>query len=186
MTGLEGVRTIVVAPREYGEILQHAERKLRGDYFQNEETERKAYGLVGGRQRDGHIEVTHVFPLRLNLRSDPQYKPTMDQLMAETAIPSETPLSRRGWVAHPDEIRAAEQACDESDSMILGSYHMHRVAWLHDRLRDTCTELDTRLAEGSGLWMLILSMVDPGRPVLRAFFEGRNDHEAQVRIGSDA
>jgi hypothetical protein len=89
-------------------------------------------------------------------------------------------MQRRGWVAHPDEIRSAELACDAAGATIFGSYHMHRVAWSHDPIRDTCTELDTRLAEGSGLWMLILSMVDPERPVLRAFFEGRNDHEAAV------
>lgn len=29
-------------------------------------------------------------------------------------------------------------------------------------------------------WSEILSMVDPRRPVLRAFFEGRNDREALV------
>lgn len=186
MIGLGAVHTIVFVRREYDELLTHARRKLRGAYLPEEETERKAYGLVAGRHKEGHIEVTHVFPLRRNLRSDPQYKPAMDRLMAEAAIPSETPLARRGWVAHPDEVRGVEHACDESGSVVLGSYHMHRVAWPHDPRRDTCTVLDTRLAESSGLWMLILSMVDPDRPVLRAFFEGRNDHEAQVRIGGGA
>lgn len=183
MTGLGSVRSIVFAACEYDELLGHARRKLRGEYLPGEEPERKAYGLLGGRQREDRLEVTHIFPLRGNLRSEPQFRPTVDRLMAEVAVPSETPMARRGWVAHPDEIRNAEEACDTAGAMIFGSYHMHRVPWSHDRVRDTCTELDTRLAEGSGLWMLILSMIDPDRPVLRAFFEGRNDHEATVRTG---
>lgn len=180
MTSLGSVRTIKFAPREYGELLGHARRKLRGEYLPDEEAEPKAYGLLGGRQRQTCMHITHVFPLRGNLRSEPQFKPTVDRLMAEVAVPSETPMTRRGWVAHPDEIRRAEDACDSIGGVVFGSYHMHRVPWSHDPDRDTCTELDTRLAEGSGLWMLILSMVDPEHPVLRAFFEGRNDHEARV------
>ncbi len=63
----------------------------------------------------------------------------------------------------------------------LGS-RSHRPPSRDDPLRDTCTELDGKLAEGSGLWMFILWMVDPERPVLRAFFEGCNDREATVRV----
>lgn len=181
--GLEDVRTIVFAPRECDELLGHARRKLRGEHLPGEEAERKAYGLLGGRQCTTRLDVTHVFPLRGNLRSEPQFKPAVDQLMAEVAVPSETPMARRGWVAHPDEIRRAEDACDSTGGVLFGSYHVHRVAWSQDPTRDTCTELDTRLAEGSGLWILILSMVDPEQPVLRAFFEGRNDHEATVGTG---
>lgn len=183
MIGLDSVRTIAFASPEYGELLGHAQRKLRGEYVPGEEAAPKAYGLLGGRQREGCLEVTHVFPLRANLRSEPQFRPAVDRLMAEFAVPSETPTERRGWVAHPDEVRSAEEACDSVGAMIFGSYHMHRVPWSHDPVRDTCTELDTRLAEGSGLWMLILSMVDAERPVLRAFFEGRNEHEATVHVG---
>ncbi len=70
--------------------------------------------------------------------------------------------------------------------MLFGAYHMHRVAWSHDPRRDTCTELDQCLARDSGLWTFILSMVEPERPVLRAFFEGDNDREATVRIEHEA
>lgn len=184
MIGIGRVRTIAFTLAEYGELLGHAQRKLCGEYMPGEEAERKAYGLLGGRWREDCLEVTHVFPLRGNLRSEPQFRPAVDRLMAEVAVPSETPMERRGWVAHPDEVRSAEDACDSAGALIFGSYHMHRVPWSHDPIRDTCTELDTRLAEGSGLWMLILSMVDPNRPVLRAFFEGRNEHEAAVRAGA--
>ncbi|MPZ67533.1 MAG: hypothetical protein GEU83_19240 [Pseudonocardiaceae bacterium] len=180
MIEIGSVRTIAFGPAEYGELLEHARRKLSGEYLPGEEAERKAYGLLGGRWQQDCLQVTHVFPLRGNQRSEPQFRPAIDGLMTEFAVPSETPMERRGWVAHPDEVGGAEQACDSAGAMIFGSYHMHRVPWSHDAVRDTCTELDTRLAEGSGMWMLILSMVDPDHPVLRAFFEGRNEHEATV------
>ena len=48
--------------------------------------------------------------------------------------------------------------------------------------RDTCTDLDSKLAEGSGLWKLNVSMVDPQQPVLGAFFKGCNDRESTVRV----
>ncbi len=183
MIGLDRVATIVFAPPDYDTLLEHVRRKLRGEYLTGEEAERKAYGLLGGRQRETCLDVTNVFPLQRSLRSEPQFKPSVDRLMAEFAVPSETPMERRGWVAHPDEVRNAEQVCDDAGDVVFGSYHMHRVPWSHDTLRDTCTELDSRLGENSGMWMLILSMVDPQHPVLRAFFEGRNDREARVLTG---
>lgn len=184
MSGLHEIREIVFPRRRYNELLGHALRKLRGEYLPDEEAGPKAYGLLGGRQQGSSLTVTHVLPLRRNLRSEPRYKPFVDRLMAEVAVPSETPMDRRGWVADPGEVLAAEQACDSCGAGVFGSYHMHRVPWSHDPRRDTCTELDTQLAGGSGLWMLILSVVDPERPVLRAFFEGRNDHEALVCTGT--
>lgn len=182
MIALDGTREFVVAADLYGQVVEHARRKLRREYRADEEPERKAYGLVGGRLDGTRVTVTDVFPLRRNLRYAPSYKPYIDRLMREVGVPSETPFERRGWVADPAEVLAAEQACDARGALVCGGYHMHRMPWPHDPARDTCTLLDTRLAEDSGLWVLILSMVDPRRPVLRAFFEGRNDREARVRV----
>lgn len=164
-------------------LVSHARRKLRGAHRPGEERAPKAYGLLGGRAQATRVEMSHVFPLKKNLRDEPHVKPEVDRLMEETAFPSETPLDRRGWVTDPLEVMAAERECDASGAVLLGGYHMHRVAWAHDPVRDTCTEVDTRLAEGSGLWMFILSMVDPEEPLLRAFFEGCNDREAPVYLG---
>lgn len=182
MTGLGQVGEIVFPAAVYGRLLAHARRKLRGEHLPGEETERKAYGLVGGCQRGRRIDVTHVFPLRRNLRYEPRYKAYVDRLMDEVGHSSETPFERRGWVADPGEVLRAEEVCGAGGGLVFGGYHMHRVPWSHDPRREECTELDTRLAERSGLWMLILSMVDPDHPLLRAFFEGRNDHEAAVRV----
>jgi hypothetical protein len=60
---------------------------------------------------------------------------------------------------------------------MFGAYHMHRVPWAHDRLRDRCTDLDRHLADNCGLWTIIISMVHPDQPRLRAFYEGRNEWE---------
>ncbi len=71
--------------------------------------------------------------------------------MDELAVRSETPLDRRGWVSDPQETLEAERLFDADGAMLLGGYHMHRVAWDHDPVRDGCTEVDTELAAGSGL-----------------------------------
>jgi len=178
---LEEVRTITFPQGVYDRVLAHARRKLRGDYEPGEEAAKKSYGLLGGRMHDHEIVATHAFALRRNLRWSAPLRPYVDEVMEAVAVPSETPFERRGWVADPNEVQAAEETCDAAGSILFGSYHMHRVAWASDPVRDTCTKLDRRLAEGSGLWCLILSMVDPERPVLRAFYEARNEREALVR-----
>ena len=167
----------------YWSLVAHARRKLRAEYLPGEERERKAYGLVGARLYDAAAEVTAVFPLSRNLRDDPLLKPYLDRIMEEVAVRSETPLERRGWVTDPREVMEAERRFEDQGAVLLGGYHMHRVPWAHDPLRDTCTEVDTRLAEGSGLWVFILSMVNPDELRRRAFFEGHNDREAPVRLG---
>lgn len=167
----------------YAQLVDHGRRKLLGLWVEGEEQAPKAYGLVGGRISGPRVELTHVLPLRNNLRSRPDFKGQVDHLMAEMAVPSETPMDRRGWVADPREVMAADWACEAAGSTLFGAYHMHRVPWPDDPLRDACTDLDRGLAEGSGLWALILSMVDPERPRLRAFFEGSNDQEAVIRVG---
>lgn len=184
MTLLVDMREVVLPEPLYVQLVHHARRKLAGEHVADEEPAPKAYGLVGGRVRDGHAEVTHVVPLRRNLRGEAHVKAMMDQVMDQLAIRSETPLDRRGWVSDPRELQAAEELFDGVGSVLLGGYHMHRVAWDHDPLRDTCTEVDAELGSGSGLWMFILSMVDPSAPILRAFFEGDNHQEVAVRVAT--
>lgn len=175
-------RELVFPTAVHQQLVGHARRKLAGDYLPDEEPLPKAYGLVGGQVRGWRIDVTHVFALRHNLRNTAPFKAAIDRIMAESAVPSETPFAKRGWVADPHEVMAAEERCAAAGAVLLGGYHMHRVPWDHDPRRDTCTALDTRLGQDSGLWMLILSMVDPDHPVLRAFFEGHNEHEAAVHV----
>jgi hypothetical protein len=179
---LEEVTEIRLPRPHFASVVSHACRKLTGHYLAGEQAERKAFGLLAGRQRGTVIEVTAVFPLIVNLRHDSGHRSAMDEIVGAHAIPSETPLEQRGWLANPDEVIAAERACDEYEWVMFGNYHTHRVAWPHDAMRDSCTALDRILATDTCQWTFILSVVDLDRPVLRAYYEGRNDNEAPVRV----
>lgn len=183
--GLERIREIHVGSGQYAALLAHARRKLLGDYRPGETAERKAFGLLAGRIDGERAETTDVVPLARNLRHEALHREQMDSFAHALAVPSETPLERRGWLADPKELLAAQRACDLAGTEIFGSYHMHRVGWPEDPRRETCTALDEALARESGLWVLVLSMVDPDRPVLRAFFEGDNGREARVVLADD-
>lgn len=184
MSSLADLEEIVFPEDRYRQLVAHARRKLAGDYLAEEEQAPKAYGLVGGRVSDGNGAVTHVVPLLRNQRDEAHLKPAVDKVMDDLAIRSETPLDRRGWVSDPREIAAADELFDRAGAVLLGGYHMHRVAWDHDPVRDSCTEVDTELGTGSGLWMFILSMVDREHPVLRAYYEGDNGRGIPVRVKS--
>lgn len=183
--GLERIREISMGSAHYATLLGHARRKLLGDHRPGETAEPKAFGLIAGRVDRERAQTTDVVPLARNLRHEASHREQIDALAHALAVPSETPLERRGWLADPKELLAAQRACDLAGTEIFGSYHMHRVGWPEDPRRETCTALDEALARGRGLWMLVLSMVDPDRPVLRAFFEGDNDHEARVLLAAD-
>ena len=66
--------------------------------------------------------------------------------------------------------------------LLLGAYHMHRVAWQDDPLRDMPTALDTILAADSGMLIFIISMVKVNQPTIRAFYEGKPDLEIPIII----
>ncbi len=177
---IEQIREIVF-PAGCGDILtRHCLRKLTGQYLPDETPERKAYGLVAGIIRDTTIEVRGVFPLKKNLRTSVEYKGYMDDLLKKYGAPSETPFEKRGWVVDPAELMKIYKGCDEKGLLVFGIYHMHRVPWNHDPLRDTCTEIDTFLAKDSNLWIFIVSMVNPEQPNIRAFFEGNNKREIPI------
>ena len=141
----------------------------------------KAFGLVFGTVAGAIISVDNCFPLQNNLRSEAPYKEYMDKVMLEHAVPSQTPLRQRGWVADPAELFTRIKACRSQNQVLLGTYHMHRVGWEHDTLRDTPTTLDSVLAKNSEMVMFIVSMVDPDNPLLRAFYEGIKEQEIPIQ-----
>ena len=55
-------------------------------------------GIIAGSQNENLLEVTRVLPGKKNVRSEEPYKTYMDRIMAQHAVPSKTPLSKRGWV----------------------------------------------------------------------------------------
>jgi len=162
-------------------MLAHCQRKLGGEkYLLGEDHDRKAFGLLGGRKTDGAIDVITCHPLLHNDRQNDSHKDYMDQMMTAHAVPSETPLSERGWVAATDELTGILKYCRDLDLVLIGTYHMHRVAWNHDKIRDTPTKLDAILGSNSRLLMFIISMVDPTKPLLRAFYEGDPNRELPI------
>jgi len=162
-------------------MLAHCDRKLIGEnYLSGEDHDRKAFGLLGGRINDGIIEVISCYPLLHNARQSNIHKDYMDQMMEAHATPSETPFTERGWVAATNELTEVLKSCRDLGLLLIGTYHMHRVAWPHDQTRDTPTTLDAILGSNSRLLMFIISMVDPAMPILRAFYEGDCNYELPI------
>ena len=160
-------------------ILEHCYQAL--DAYQNGRTEKgKAFGLVFGTVSDKVITVENCFSLYKNVRSKPPLKEYMDRVMEEHAVVSQTPFDQRGWVADPAELFARIKECRSKNQVLLGTYHMHRVGWKHDTVRDTPTTLDAVLAKDSEMIMFIVSMVDPGQPIIRAFDEGIKEQEIPI------
>jgi len=170
----------VVFPETHRQsILKHCHRALEA-FHNGQKEEGKAFGLVFGTVSEKVITVENCFSLQKNVRSQTPYKEYMDTVMEEHAIPSVTPLDKRGWVADPAELFARIKECRAKRQVLIGTYHMHRVGWEHDSIRDTPTTLDAVLAKESGLLMFIISMVDPQRPIIRTFFEGILEQEIPI------
>jgi len=168
------------------EIFEHCRRKLACSYVSGESHEQKAFGLVAGRQNDLDLRVEKCLPFMKNARQTEPYKKFMDQVMDRHAIPSETPLAKRGWIADPGELLAKIKQLQKEGLLLIGAYHMHRVAWPGDPIRDTPTTLDTILAADSSMLMFIISMVNKDRPVMRAFYEGKPDMEVPIIVKDNA
>ncbi len=171
---------IILPQKEYQAIIDHCRNNLPGTNSRKEFRAKKAFGLLAGEKAGNTITVKYCFPLDKNARFNESYKNFMDKIMAEHAIPSETPFAKRGWVADPEELHEKIVQCHNMDLTMIGTYHMHRVAWKHDSLRDTPTELDVILAKKSRMLMFIVSMVDPEKPIIRAFYEGILDFEVSI------
>ncbi len=175
-------RTIVLPPGPRAELVDHAHRKVTGCHHPGEPPQRRAFGLIAGVwPAPLTLRVTAVYPLSVSVRNDPAFADTVDEIYRDHARPTATPREQRGWVAHPRDIRRAEEHADAAGWVLFGNYHTHRVAWPDDPHRDSCTAFDTALAQGSGMWVVIVSMVDPATPRIRAFYEGDLAREAALR-----
>jgi hypothetical protein len=185
MTSLAQINRIIMPDSIWQEILAHGKRKLAGDYLPGESQGKRAYGIIAGSQNENLLEVARVLPGKTNVRSEEPYKTYMDRSMAQHAVPSKTPLSKRGWVIDPLEVKECYDICDRENLIVLGTYHMHIVPWEGDPIRDTPTHLDTVLARNSCLFQFIISMVDITNPIIRAFYEGQSEKEVPIFIQSE-
>lgn len=164
-------------------IIEHCSRKLSGDYLSNETKEGKAYGILGGKIGNNKILITEMRPLLRNMRESGEYKLYMDDTMTEYAHPSSvTPLSKRGWITDPTELFFILKDFNNNGIEFVGSYHMHKVQWKSDDMRDTPTKVDEILGRDSKTLMFIISMVDLENPIIRAFYEGDINKEIEIRM----
>ena len=182
MSLFEEISCINLPEHNWQRMLEHCRRKLAGDFLEGESRFRRAYGLLAGTRYKDALSVRRVLPLKRNVRDKEPFKGFMDELMEKYAVPSKTPMSQRGWITDPEELKEHYDRCDREGLMILGTYHVHLIPWEDDPLRDTPTRLDTILAENSNLFSFILSMVDATQPRLRAFYEGVKEQEVPVLI----
>lgn len=182
VTDLRAASSIRLPGKLRSALVGHASRKLRGQYRDDETPVRQAFGLLAGIGSSDVLQTAEIFPLHRNLRTDPVVGREIDTVVRKLATDSRTPLEQRGWIAAPEEVIEVQERCDRAGLTLFGSYHMHQVPWHHDPLRDTPTALDTALGRDQGLWMVILSMVDPERPILRAFWEGQPEVEAELVV----
>lgn len=176
------IQEIIFSKALYQQIIQHALRKINAQYLENEYHEQKAYGLIGGKIEGNAVYVVGIYLLKRSVRSNKNHKEKMDKQMQDYAVPSVTPLEKRGWIADSDEVWEAVSQFSEKDGFLFGNYHTHRIAWEHDPIRDTCTKIDRELAKGAGQWVFIISVVNPEKPIVRAFYEGVNEKEATIII----
>lgn len=178
----EQIDSIKIPAQLWNEMISHCHRKLQGDYLPGEGQSPKAFGLIGGTVTEASVKAEVMIPLFKNARECGESKIEMDRAMTQHGTPSETPFDQRGWVAEQEELDNALQILLRKGLRLVGNYHMHRVAWEHDPSRDTPTKLDAVLGCASRMFMLIISMVNPESPIIRAFFEGNKDLEVPVEI----
>ena len=180
-----GQITSIILPLAIREaMILHCRRRLQQgkNITDKGQADNKAFGLMGGRVVEARLVIENTIPLRQNARDTEAQRLFMDAAMTRHATPSITPISQRGWVAEPAELDSALNSFRQQGIRLVGNYHMHRVAWEHDPLRDAPTELDTVLGRTSRMFMFIISMVRPESPIIRAFFEGIKELEIPVLI----
>jgi len=176
------VKQIVLPETLWQKIIDHCRRKHEGNYLEGESKTGRAYGLLAGTHSQTTLNVKRIFPFKKNVRDQEPYRTYMDNLMQQYAVPSKTPLSGRGWITDPEELKATYDICDYEGLGVFGTYHAHYVGWEHDPMRDTPTLLDTVLAKDSNLFSFIVAMVDVAPPGIKAFYEGLADWEVPIVI----
>ncbi len=178
----EHIDEIVLPASQWQQLLDHCNRKLAEDYLPDETKYPRAYGLIAGTRKGNLLQVESIMPVKRNVRRQEPFKTYMDKILTEHAFPSKTPLSERAWMTDPAELKDFYDTCDRENLIIIGTYHSHIVPWDHDPIRDTPTHLDTLLAKNSNFYQFIISLVDVGSPIIRAFYEGHNDKETPVAL----
>ena len=182
MSWRKDIDRILLPEKTWEEIVTHCRRKVAGEFLPGETEVNRAFGILAGVQAGSELHVRKVIPVKKNARNQEPLKSFMDKMMEEHAVPSTTPLSKRGWITDPREFKECLDLCKKESLSIFGAYHIHVVPWEGDPLRDTPTRLDTLLVKDSKMFSFIISLVDVEKPSMRAFYEGKIDQESPIII----
>lgn len=185
MTQLSQAKQIILPESKWEEIQAHCRRKLEGDFLPGETEVNRAYGILAGTISKSSLIIDCVMIVKKNARNVEPLKTYMDTVMGKHAKPSTTPLSQRGWITDPEELKCCLDQCENDNLQIFGTYHIHIVPWEGDPKRDTPTHLDAILAQNSNLYTFIIGMVDDSKPSIRAFYEGALTKEVPVILKAD-
>lgn len=182
MSWRKEIDRILLPQSIWQDVITHCQRKVAGQFLPGESKVNRAFGILAGVQIGRELHVRIVLPVKKNARNQEPLKSFMDKMMEEHAVPSTTPLHKRGWITDPQEFKECLDTCNEKGFSIFGAYHIHVVPWEGDPLRDTPTRLDTLLVKNSKMFSFIISMVDIENPFIRSFYEGRVDQEVPIVI----
>jgi hypothetical protein len=182
MSWRKDIDRILLPQKVWEDIFAHCRRKVAGDFLPDESKVNRAFGILAGVQTGRELHVRMVNPVKKNARNQEPLKSFMDKMMEEHAVPSTTPLDKRGWITDPEEFRGCLERCNKKGFSIFGAYHIHLVPWDGDPLRESPTRVDTLLVKDSKMFSFLISMVDIEKPSIRAFYEGRVDQETPIII----
>jgi len=162
-------------------IVDHCLRKFSKKYLPIETHEQQAYGMVAGSVDDNVIHIGSVYTCNLNYRNDPTVVGYINGLINKYAIPSDTPIEHRGWVASPSEVIEAHDCFDKENTYLIGSYHMHHMkSWNGGQSKNYPSDFDEKLAENSNMIMFIVSVISGTECSIRAFYNGQKEREIEI------
>ena len=130
----------------------------------------KAFGVLTGDPSDPaspySVSDAIFFDASNNRRNDPHYR---------AAFRAQGDYFREyedaGFVADPRELLRVWRTAESTKQEIIAPFHIHR------RQPGNFSRIDYRLHNPAFAWHLIVSLSEPGRPVLQPFSVQKNDSE---------
>ncbi|MCI5140688.1 MAG: hypothetical protein D3909_02955 [Candidatus Electrothrix sp. ATG1] len=111
MSWRKDIDRILLPQKVWEEIVAHCQRKVAGNFLPEESKVNRAFGILAGVEAGRELHVRMVIPVKRNARNQEPLKSFMDKMMEEHAVPSTTPLSKRGWITDPEEFRECLDLC---------------------------------------------------------------------------
>jgi len=138
----------------------------------------KAFGVLTGHPSDHATPYSAVdavfFDASNNRRNDPHYR---------SAFRAQGNYFREyedaGFVADPRELLQVWRTVERAGQEVIAPFHIHR------RQPANFSMIDYRLHNPAFAWHLIVSLSEPGRPVLQPFSVKKSDSEFGINADDD-